>query len=79
MMRRDPSAAQDRGHERTIGQALPFAVGVGGPVLVFALGERSRAPLDGLRSWMAANNSLIMAVLTLVIGATLFGDGRSGL
>ena len=55
-------------------------IGVGGPVIVyFALGERSRTLLDGLKSWMAANNAVIMAVLILVIGAKLFGDGISGL
>lgn len=56
------------------------SIGVGGPVVIFfALGERSRALLDGLKSWMAANNAVIMAVLILVIGAKLFGDGISGL
>ena len=55
-------------------------IGVGGPVIVyFALGERSRTLLDGLKSWMAANNAVIMAVLILVIGAKLLGDGISGL
>lgn len=29
--------------------------------------------------WMAANNAAIMAVLCLVIGAKLIGDGISGL
>ncbi len=53
-------------------------VGVGAPVvLFFALGERSRAPLDHLKDWMAANNAVIMAVLLLVIGAKLIGDGIS--
>jgi threonine/homoserine/homoserine lactone efflux protein len=68
-------------------QAVALAVfivvgtlGVGAPVVVyFALGERSRRALDELKSWMAANNAAIMAVLTLVIGAKLLGDGISGL
>ena len=55
-------------------------IGVGGPVLIyFVLGERSQKLLDGLKSWMAANNAVIMAVLILVIGAKLLGDGISGL
>jgi hypothetical protein len=56
------------------------ALGVGAPVVIyFALGERSRELLDHLRSWMAANNTAIMAVLLLVIGVKLLGDGISGL
>jgi threonine/homoserine/homoserine lactone efflux protein len=55
-------------------------IGVGAPVVVFlALGERSRKLLDDVKSWMAANNAAIMAVITLVIGAKLLGDGISGL
>ena len=32
-----------------------------------------------MKDWMAANNAAIMAVLLLVIGAKLIGDGISGL
>jgi threonine/homoserine/homoserine lactone efflux protein len=68
-------------------QAVALAVfvllgtlGVGAPIAIyFALGERSRALLDGLKTWMAANNAVIMAVLVLLIGAKLIGDGLSGL
>ena len=68
-------------------QAIALAVfiavgtlGVGVPLALHTvLGERSRRPLDELRSWMAANNSVIMTMITLVIGATLLGDGISGL
>jgi hypothetical protein len=56
------------------------SIGVGGPIVIyFVLGERSQKLLDGLKSWMAANNAVIMAVLVLVIGAKLVGDGISGL
>jgi hypothetical protein len=56
------------------------SIGVGGPIVIyFVLGERSQKLLDGLKSWMAANNTVIMAVLILVIGAKLVGDGISGL
>jgi threonine/homoserine/homoserine lactone efflux protein len=55
-------------------------LGVGAPVVMyFALGERSRRLLDELKTWMAANNAVIMAVLVLLIGAKLVGDGVSGL
>jgi threonine/homoserine/homoserine lactone efflux protein len=68
-------------------QAIALAVfivvgtlGVGAPlVLYLALGERSRKLLDEVKGWMAANNAVIMAVLLLVIGAKLIGDGVSGL
>lgn len=42
--------------------------------LSLALGDRSREPLDALRSWMAHNNAVIMTVLFVVIGAKLIGD-----
>jgi len=55
-------------------------IGVGAPIVIyFALGERSKDILDGLKSWMAANNTVIMSVLLLIIGVKLFGDGISGL
>ena len=55
-------------------------VGVGAPIIIyFALGERSQHVLEGLKSWMAANNTVIMAVLLLIIGVKLLGDGISGL
>jgi threonine/homoserine/homoserine lactone efflux protein len=59
---------------------LVGTLGVGVPVILyFVLGERSRAVLDELRSWMAAHNAAIMAVLLLVIGTKLVGDGIAGL
>ena len=68
------------------GQAVALAVfvavatiGPGAPVAIyFAMGERSKALLDELRSWMAQNNAAIMAVICLVIAAKLIGDGISG-
>jgi threonine/homoserine/homoserine lactone efflux protein len=56
----------------TLGVIVPLGIH-------FALGERSRPLLDGLKSWMAANNVAIMAVITLVIGTKLLGDGLAGL
>jgi hypothetical protein len=56
------------------------SLGVGTPVvLFFALGDRAAEPLDALKTWMAANNTAIMAVICLVIAAKLVGDGISGL
>jgi hypothetical protein len=56
----------------TLGPGIPVAI-------YFVLGERSKKLLDGLNSWMAANNAVIMAVLLLVIGVKLVGDGIAGL
>ena len=56
------------------------AFGVGAPVVIYlALDDRSRAMLDGLKAWMGAHNAAIMAVLLLVIGTKLLGDGLAGL
>ncbi len=56
----------------TIGPAAPV-------VIYFALGERATHLLDEMKAWMGANNTAIMAVLCLVIGAKLIGDGITGL
>jgi threonine/homoserine/homoserine lactone efflux protein len=56
----------------TVGPGIPVAV-------YFAMGDRSAKLLDGLKAWMGAHNAAIMAVLLLVIGAKLIGDGISGL
>ena len=56
------------------------SIGVGAPVFIyFALGERSAHILERLNSWMAANNTVIVAILMLIIGAKLVGDGIAGL
>lgn len=58
---------------------LVASIGVLTPVaLAVALGERSRAPLDGVRSWMERHNAAVTAVLLLLIGAKLIGDAVSG-
>jgi threonine/homoserine/homoserine lactone efflux protein len=68
---------------KAVGVLAVFVVvasaGVASPlVLALALGDRSREPLDGVRRWMSRNNSVIMAVLFLLIGAKLVGDALSG-
>jgi hypothetical protein len=68
-------------------QAVAYAVfaivgtlGVGAPVVFyFAMGKRSAELLGRLKDWMSHNNAVIMAVLCLVIGVKLLGDGLSGL
>jgi threonine/homoserine/homoserine lactone efflux protein len=56
----------------TLGPGLPVAI-------YFLLGRRATHILDALKEWMGAHNAAIMAVLCLVIGAKLIGDGVSGL
>ena len=59
--------------------ALIGTIGVGAPVVIyFGMGDRSGPLLDRLKTWMAANNAVIMVVLLLVIGAKLIGDAISG-
>lgn len=49
------------------------------PVALYILGGSSaKRALDGLRTWLNANNATVMAVLLLVIGVVLFGKGLGG-
>jgi hypothetical protein len=48
-------------------------------VIYFALGARAAVILDELKTWMAAHNAAIMAVLLLVLGMKLIGDAIGGL
>lgn len=60
--------------------AIVGTIGVAVPVVVyFAMGDRAGPLLDRMKAWMAHNNAVIMAVLCLVIGAKLIGDGITGL
>jgi threonine/homoserine/homoserine lactone efflux protein len=56
----------------TLGPGLPVAI-------YFLMGERATRILDDLKTWMGHNNAAIMAVLCLVIGAKLIGDGISSI
>ena len=56
----------------TVGPAAPVAI-------YFALGRRATKLLEELKLWLGSNNAAIMAVLCLVLGAKLIGDGISGL
>jgi threonine/homoserine/homoserine lactone efflux protein len=81
------AAAIEQTGSSTSHQVLAYGVfvliataGVGAPVLIyFAMGDRSRELLDRLKNWMARNSALIMAVLLLIIGVKLIGDGISAL
>jgi threonine/homoserine/homoserine lactone efflux protein len=55
-------------------------LGPAAPVLIsLFMGSKARDILDELKVWMGMHNAAIMAVLCLVIGAKLAGDGISGL
>jgi Sap, sulfolipid-1-addressing protein len=60
--------------------AVIATIGVAVPVVIyFAMGTRSAALLDRLKSWMRRNNAVILAVVLVVVGVTLIGDGIGGL
>jgi len=44
-------------------------------VLNLVMGERAKAPLDSAKGWLTANNNTVMAVLFVVLGAKVLGDG----
>lgn len=56
----------------TIGPAIPVAI-------YFFGGEKAAGTLAGLKAWMSHNNAVIMAVILLVIGVKLIGQGIGGL
>lgn len=56
------------------------SIGVATPVVLYlAMGARAAHLLDELKSWMTQNNATIMAVLLLVLGSKMIGDGISTL
>ena len=56
------------------------SVGVAAPLIVYvSMGERAAAMLSSMQTWMVRNNAAIMAVLLLVLGTKLVGDGVSAL
>lgn len=55
-------------------------IGVVAPLVAYlAMGDRAQGVLEEVRTWMVHNNTAIMAVLCLVIGAKLIGQAISGL
>ncbi|MEK8229049.1 GAP family protein [Oerskovia sp. M15] len=56
------------------------SLGVAAPVVIYlAMGTKAAALLDDLKAWMVQNNAVIMAVLLLVLGSKMVGDGISAL
>ncbi|MBD5785645.1 GAP family protein [Cellulosimicrobium terreum] len=56
--------------------ALVASVGVAIPVVIYvSMGSRAATLLDALKSWLIHNNAVVMAVLLLVIGTKMLGDG----
>jgi threonine/homoserine/homoserine lactone efflux protein len=56
------------------------SITVAGPVLAsMLLGARVEQPLAEVKRWMSENNAVIMAVVCLVLGAKLVGEGIGGL
>jgi hypothetical protein len=68
-------------------QAIAYAIfaviatlGVGAPVVIyFAMGERSAELLGRLKGWLRRHHAVIVAVVLVVIGVTLIGDGIGAL
>ncbi|HSS68824.1 MAG TPA: GAP family protein [Nocardioidaceae bacterium] len=49
------------------------------PVIAYAIArDRMASPLDELRTWLTANNAVVMAVLLAVIGVVMIGKGIGG-
>lgn len=58
--------------------AVLASVTVAAPVVVFvSLGDRADSILGSWKSWLVQNNTVVMAVLLLIIGVKLIGDGTS--
>ena len=67
-----------------VGVVVVYAVfaslGVIAPMVVtIALGQRSEDILIGWRTWLMDNNTAVMAVLFVVIGAAVMGKGLAAL
>jgi threonine/homoserine/homoserine lactone efflux protein len=59
--------------------ALIATTGVAVPVVIyFTLGDRSKPILESLKAWLGHHNAAIMAVIFLVIGAKVLGQGIAG-
>lgn len=46
-------------------------------VFYLAMGPKAEAPLNSAKEWLIANNNTVMAVLFVVLGAKVLGDGIS--
>ena len=53
---------------------------VAAPVIGYLIArDRMERPLDELRTWLTANNAMVMALVLLVIGTAILGKGIGGL
>ncbi len=60
--------------------ALVASLGVATPVFIYLfMGSRAATMLDELKAWMIHHDAVIMAVLLLVLGAKMLGDGIAAL
>ena len=77
------SAAPDDTNAQVVASvvfALVASLGVATPVFIYLfMGSRAATMLDELKAWMIHNNAVIMAVLLLVLGAKMLGDGIAAL
>jgi hypothetical protein len=72
----NPGPALAVGLVYTVVAVLGVAVPLGAVVL---MGERADPLLTGIRGWLERNNAVLMAILLLVFGAILLGNGLSSL
>ncbi len=50
------------------------------PVIGYAVAaERLAGPLDATKTWLQANNHMVMAIVLLIMGAVVLGKGLGGL
>ena len=68
--------------DQAIGLAVFVVIAALGPlipvVISAVMGERGRALLQDLHDWMARENHAIMAIICLLIGVKVIGDGIGG-
>jgi hypothetical protein len=63
-----------------MGFVVIASASVAAPVLYYLdAGESAAKTLDGWKAWLLANNTTVMFVLFLVLGAKLVGNGLGGL
>jgi len=63
-----------------VGFVAVASIPVGIPVLGFLVApDRAKNPLDSLRGWLTANNAVLMALMFLLVGATIIGSGLADL
>ncbi|PJI91131.1 GAP family protein [Luteimicrobium subarcticum] len=60
--------------------AVVASLGVLLPIVIYlAMGDRAPSVLDAMKNWLVQHNNIVLAVLLLVIGVKLLGDGIAGL